>query len=512
MVCAVCVLCAFMGVGSARAQPGAGDDRAALIEEMARVVQAGQSRGALDETAIVGLRTLKDDRLAPLFAALADAALWEARVHGVLGLAEVDPSHRVNTLVVSEIKDPQVRAVVVGEALKQDLVEPADLRELIEIRDLEPTLRLVLLAKLRGMDGEVSADEIDAVVAEIPAESVGMRVYGSLLAADVRGEDGAAVWSIVEEVKMESSREAILSVVLRQVREQPMKLVTGFVDNAWSWGKGRSLLDLDVVGALMAQMPELGAVAWTELWGSATDLSRRIMLGTLLVEFSPVLPPGIFESLSKDPDPCVQKLGAFGGAVAGGGEFGDALYALLAQDHRLSTSAALQALGQVTPERRAAASARVLEQVLAREQKSSAPRYGFEAARVLARDDVPALLVLIERAAADRDAPVAQMLLTAVLEKDPMRPWAAGVIPEMPDRRSRVLASLVEARASLGAGLTDQQIEDLRRIAAGRELLPPAMRVQAAWLALCALGQEREALALVLAPEAPARPVAPPGD
>jgi hypothetical protein len=70
----------------------------------------------------------------------------------------------------------------------------------------------------------------------------------------------------------------------------------------------------------------------------------------------------------------------------------------------------------------------------------------------------------------------------------------------------------VEARASLGAGLSDQQIEDLRRIAAGRELLPPAMRVQAAWLALCAAGQEREALARVLAPDAPARPAPPPGD
>ena len=83
--------------GAAHAQPGApSDGPEALIREMERVVDVGRSRGPLEETMIVGLRSLRDNRLSPLFAALSDSRRWEVRVHGVLGLAELDDTERVS--------------------------------------------------------------------------------------------------------------------------------------------------------------------------------------------------------------------------------------------------------------------------------------------------------------------------------------------------------------------------------------------------------------------------------
>jgi len=512
VVCAACAVGIFVGRAWSQDQARSRADSDVLIEEMQRVVQAGRSRGPLEDTTIVGLRTLGDQRLAPLFAALADAPRWEARVHGVVGLAELDPTHRVNTLVISEIKDPQVRAVVVGEALKLALVEPADVRELAEIADLEPPLRLVLLAKLRKLGGEVTAEEVDAVIAQIPPESVGMRVYGSLVAADIRGEDGVSVWPQIEAISIDAAREAILNVVIKQIREEPLLKVTGFVDKAWAWGRGRTLLELDVIGAMIKQDPARGEAAWGELWAEGPDLSRRLVMSGLLVEFASVVSPDTYAKLSADPDAWIQRMGAFGAAVSKGGPFGDELYDLLAQEYKVSTGAALTALSTIPSERRVEAGKRVMERVLDRENKATVPRYGFEIARLLARDDIASVRVLLDRAVQNKDAPATEMMLASVLEQDPIRLWDQGSAPEMPDRRTRVLAALIEARASLGANLTESQIDDLRRIAAGRELLPPAMRVQAAWLALCAAGQEREALARIMAPDAPSRPVPRSGD
>ena len=494
-------------VGAAHAQPGAPPDGPeALIREMERVVDVGWSRGPLEETMIVGLRSLHDDRLSPLFAALSDSRRWEVRVHGVLGLAELDDSERVSVLVVSQIEDPQVRTVVISEAIKQGLAEAAGLREMLGISGLEPSLRLAMLAKLRQLDAEVTPEEVDLAVGELTPGQVGMRVYGMLVAADLRGEDGASAWAVLDGVASDAAREAILSVVLRQINSDELDEVTGFVDRAWDWSRGRSATELEVLSAMLSQSIERGSAAWRDLWDRSPALSQRLLLACVLTEFASECPVSTFEPVVSDPDPFVRRLGVFGAAVAGGGPFGDQLYEVLAGDHRLSTASALAALGGIEEAKRSLSLAIALRRVMDRPNRSAAPRYSFDMARVLARDDIDLLRVLIGESVQSGDARMVEMLLTAVIEIDPVEIWPAGQAPAMPDRRSSALAALVVARTTLGADLTGPQIDHLRRIAAGRELLPPAMRVEAAWLALCATGQEREALARLLAPENRAKP------
>ena len=488
--------------GSAGAQPGpAADGPEILIREMERVVEVGRSRGPQEETMIVGLRSLCDDRLSPLFASLSDSRRWEARVHGVLGLAELDDTEQVSVLVVAQIEDPQVRTVVISEALKQGLVEAAGLREMLAISGLDPSLRLAMLAKLRQLDAEVTPEEVDRVVGELSAGQVGMRVYGMLVAADLRGEDGSSAWAVLDGVASDAAREAILSVVLRQINGDNLDGVTGFVEKAWDWSRGRAATELEVLSAMLSQSIDRGSAAWRELWDRSPALSQRLLLACVLTEFASGAPVSMFEPLVSDPDPFVRRLGVFGAAVAGGGPFGDQLYEVLAGDHRLSTAAALSALGGIEASDRSPSLAIAIRRVLGRAKQGAAPRYAFDMARMVASDDVDLLRALIGEAVASGDARMVELLLTTAVEIDPVEIWEAGPAPPMPDRRTAALAALVVARARLGADLTGPEIEQLRRIAGGRELLPPAMRVQAAWLALCASGQEREALARILAPE-----------
>lgn len=503
--CAIVFACVAVlsGLSGARAQPAADPGGPEpLVQELARVIEYGGSQSPLEETLIVGLRTLEDPRLSPLFAAMADAKRWEAQIHGVLGMAELSPSRRVNFVVVSEIKNPQVRSVVIAEAVKQELVDAAGLREMLAIPGLDANVRMVMLATIRRLGGEVKAEEFDAVVGELDAGQIGLRVYGSLLAAQERGEDGTAVWALLEEAKSEAAREAIASVVLRQIRDDGLTSVTGFVDKAWAWSRGKPPIELEVVGAMMAQSMDRGVAAWNELWSASSSPAQRFLLAGLLVEFAPKCAPSVFEPVVATDDVYLRRLGVLGAAVADGSPFGGPLFEVLSGEHRLSSSAAIVAMRGTTVERRAAASADAIERVQARERRSAAPRWAFELARALVRDDLSKMTAAIDSAVAAGDARLVELLLTAVVEADPVNPWVDRAAPEMPDRRTSALAALIAARASGGKDLTPEQVALVRRIALGRELLPPAMRVQAAWLALCAEGQEREALARVLAPGA----------
>jgi hypothetical protein len=475
----------------------------ALVRAIGEVMEASRTRGALEETMLVGLRSLGDARLTPLFAALSDSGRWEARVHGVLGLAELDATKRVNLLMVSEIVDPQVRAVVISEAIKQDLVDAAGVREMLGIPGLDPTLRLVMLSKLRRLGETVTAEEVEAVVAELSEGQVGVRVYGALVAADMRGEDGAAAWSLLDTVASDAAREAILSVVLQQVREDRLTHVTGFVERARAWAVGRGATELDAVSTMVWQSPDRGLQEWTVLWKAASGLAQRMVLAGQLTGFAPRLAPSAFEPMVADTDPFIRRMGAFGAAVAGGGPVGPEFLALLEGEHRVSTVGALTAMRDIEVSRRVAAHAGVIRGVMERPNRSAVPRYAFESARGLAHDDVGVARERLDAALAAGDARMVEVLLTALLEIDPIVVWEPQAVPEMPDRRTTALAALVVGRSTGGADLTEAQIESLRRIAIGRELLPPAMKVQAAWLALCAAGSEREALARVLAPGAP---------
>jgi hypothetical protein len=228
-----------------------------------------------------------------------------------------------------------------------------------------------------------------------------------------------------------------------------------------------------------------------------------MILAGQLTGFAPRLAPAAFEALVADTDPFIRRLGALGAAIAGGGPCGEELFAVLDGEHRVSTAGALSAMRELDASRRSAAHAVVIRRVMERADRRAVPRYAFESARALARDDKGAARELIDAALASEDARVVEVLLTAFLEIDPVAVWAPDAVPAMPDRRTDALAALLVARATGGADLSEPQIESLRRIAGGRELLPPAMKVQAAWLALCATGQDREALARVLAPGAP---------
>src|SRR5690606_38645168 len=125
---------------------------------------------------------------------------------------------------------------------------------------------------------------------ELTAGQVGMRVYGMLIAANLRNEDGSSAWAVLDGVASDAAREAILAVVLRQIVADELDEVTGFVGRAWEWSRGRSATELEVLSAMLSQSAERGTAAWRELWDRSPALSQRLLLACALTEFAADVP------------------------------------------------------------------------------------------------------------------------------------------------------------------------------------------------------------------------------
>jgi HEAT repeat protein len=71
---------------------------------------------------LLALRQLHDPDLKPLFLQLAQSSTdWQAQVHAVLALAEIDERNRVDAWLVTQV-DPQAQEMIVANALDAKLI------------------------------------------------------------------------------------------------------------------------------------------------------------------------------------------------------------------------------------------------------------------------------------------------------------------------------------------------------------------------------------------------------
>src|SRR5690606_11337803 len=63
------------------------------------------------------LRHLADPAAQPLMAYLADSPRPAVRIHGIIGLAELDPAHRLDLQRVAQVNEPAVQAELITAAL-----------------------------------------------------------------------------------------------------------------------------------------------------------------------------------------------------------------------------------------------------------------------------------------------------------------------------------------------------------------------------------------------------------
>jgi hypothetical protein len=245
---------------------------------------------------------------------------------------------------------------------------------------------------------------------------------------------------------------------------------------------------------------------WAETYRGA-DLAGRLRLGIWGLEVAlgapKECPAQVFAPMLADQSVLVRTIGAMGGALVREESVATAAMALVAQRHRPSTDWVLELAEKRPPEEAGLIRLGVID-VAGGALKDQPDLFEpvARAAGAVARDLPDAWRDQVLAAIKAENETLAMAVLAGAFQ---VQNAAIGSIVEgllSPDRAGMMptaaaLISLLRAchAPELGAGEFDR----LAAIAMGSGSLPEAYRVQAAWLALKCRGEQRVALARVLA-------------
>lgn len=466
---------------------------------------------------LAGLRALRDQEMAALFAQLSINPSPVLRVHGLLGLAELEPRRGLDLLGVSRIPDPRLQGVVLYDALGSGLINAESLPELSSWPWLPPRVRLdlagVCLARSRPFDVEGvkkllnDADAFNAVAAALLLEQAGVEEAAALQVLRTRaqgllagsGQQAGELGNFVIEHNLRSGVE-VLGVLAASLKPGPeadavtaARLVSS-PHNAMALGAAKARLDVSVPA------------------DDRRAFSLRVLDAALRLERR--TPRAVVAEMVTDPDPLVKAMGAAAAALGGDQTtVGTAVAALAHLGDPPTVAWALRCASERYWQDAREIRAGVLAGVAARPAGSVVdPQLAAMAAMAsteLADDDPRSLDRPLAEALSAGDAPLTQIILEGVLRSTHERAGAvvrqgafqARPAGPWPTTQAAATALLVAARHGEFTSDPVERIERLSAIARGEEggsALSGVQRAQAAWLALRASGEDRVALTRIL--------------
>jgi hypothetical protein len=319
-------------------------------------------------------------------------------------------------------------------------------------------------------------------------------------------------------------RNLALGRLLEHIREERLTGSADFVKKVLARKEESDDIRLAALSAGLAVAPSDKAVdaAWDKLV-EVGGLADHIRLGMIGLEEArgrrqdkaAPLAASYFTALKKDKNELVRSIGTVGGALEKAGTADDealrkGVLALVAQRHLPTLDWTERAAKTFAPGDASAARIALIE--AARPQgvsdgiKVGAYEVAVRAARAAADADPGALGPLLAKAAQDNDEATAAAILYGALQSvNPATVELAGLWEQAAGSgaaramSAQSLAKILRARHA--TTMTPEQGEELAAIARIGNGLPEAARVQAAWLALRARGQDRTALARIMADE-----------
>lgn len=467
-------------------------------ERLAEQIREGiADGGAGAERSLMALRELRDPALRPLFSQLAAGPGAELRRNGVLGRAELDSPAKLDPFLLMQIVSPEERLSIVEAARRQGLLSDDSVRDLLARSDLSPAMEIYLRLAAAGAGDPVDAERAAALlagsIAHLPTEARAALLVMEASPAETMPEPLPLL--ISEDTPL--SRAALVTI-LNDAARLRLRGSAPLAEAVLAASGEDALLRAAAIDVLLAVAPERATSAWTNAFeADSAEYADRLRLALLAIEARDATDE-VLERLGASNDAL---LGALGRAALGIRQNDPAPILALIETRYTQ---ALAWLVRQTKVMEPSTAERTLLAII--DLTPDLPAGNWEladqpvrAAEALAALRPEAYLERFRRAVDQRDLRTEQAMLLGAL-----RPQGAAVCPGVLAAAStnpecQALAAIAAARSAEGdqaASLT----ELLRAIAAGEGGLHPARRVQAAWLALRLSGEERLALARILAP------------
>lgn len=546
-------LCALACASTLSAQP-AHDDGAARRTVMAsrrppeRTAQPSEALIALLRESLTSpasrnrqdvmrsLAALRDPALRPLFVQLVEAPEPDVRMQAILAAAQIDESRGIDLLAVQRLQSRAEQATVVAEAVGRDLLAPGQLEDVARWKDLDDRLS-VSIAGLLTAQGRPPAPQRVRAILDDASHGPELRLHAALVLMQ-QGQSTVEPQALTltdELLALPGARsDDALAGIMARVRLQRLSASLPILERIRTRSADRPLRVFETLQTMLIVAPDhpgvLAAAASDLGYGAENGRERagdrvRIALAMLeaATESSARITPALGALLESDNDPFIACVRAVLLALPKveahkPTPLAEPVCALVRLRYPKATEWALRFARQRPHDEALAIRLAVVEQA-AHARTSAALSLAASAATDVCDDDPALLRPAIAAAISADDRPLLFALLTGCL-----RSTNAGVVallsPEAgkgevtitwPDAACAALADLALARHAAHGSMNAERCERIERIALGEGELPTVYRLQAAWLALKGRGQDRVALARLLADAAPpADPGAPP--
>ncbi len=442
------------------------------------------------------LRQMRDPKLEPLFSELIQRRHPGLKIHGILGLAEIaDPPH-LDLALVADIKEPTTQAVLIGQAIDDQLLTTDAAEQLARWPGLDPKVRVLVIGKLVSDQRRVDPSTLDA---EASHENLALRGMASLLQLQLGKAEARKTLDAINESdspRKESTRALILQSALKYEFD---KIGDWALQVAREKDVDRAIGRQGLRVAMRFNTP--GAVElWLERIGSTTSEAERTRLALLALDIADRLEPRVFSAIVGDRVPVIDAIGKAGLAIAEKKPVADALIGLIAQNNYIASGWVLgyaEENYKLDPD----GMRRVLE-ALIRDGDNDEPR--FRAHRLkfaaLAAENLHELDAQgadrLRQLVADSSELLKEVMLMGLIRSsgdDPQR-VIEGIAFE--GRTARSLALLL--RSKHADKISDEDAKALVLVMSGGGGLEEPLRLQAAWTYLKLTHQDRVALARVL--------------
>ncbi len=507
---------------------------------------AGASDFDADQ-ALGAMRRLRDPALKPLFAQLAVAERPVLRRNGILGLAELATPARLDLLLVKTIPDAHFQAVILGEALRQNLLNREQLADIVKWPGVDDPLRLLVLGALHQPEPGQPPRPIDPeqVRPLLASDKLATAVFASLLLIEL-GQPQGTDEPLQRVLALDhDARTQALAIVLQQIRDKRLGAARPFLRRLFDASADDPLMRFQALYALLCSAPADPDTLslWRAEYDRQADTGSRLRMAMAALDAAfltrlptaapPVaptpaapadgsgappaapapasppparLPAVVFDPMSAESDRLLVLI-AEAGRWTVSDHPADAgvqpIVALVGEAHVPTIRWALRLASTLAPAQASDIRLAVIRAAGA-QAKAQPALYDLVAAAVAAQADAdPTPLVAPLIGAADAgDERLTRALLAGALLSTNSAVAVLGLDRPYPSPLCDAMALLLRSRAANPA--PPLKPGDLTALAKGRGSLPQPLRVEAAWRALGAADQQRVALARLMA-DLPAR-------
>jgi hypothetical protein len=471
---AIALVAALMPGTMAVAEPGEYTDLA--TRHLVKSVQSQRDGSHL--TRLSSLRELRDPGMAPLFYDLLQHEEWQVQVHALLGLAEIDEAEGLEPWLVTQI-DPLAREQVIPNALDMNLLTVDGMKKLIEWDRLEASHQVMLLAELMQHGEPIDVELLRSL---LDNNDLNIASVAGLLLAE-QG-DAAALSGVDARLKQSSKSERtnVLQLMINMIRLYELESAADWLDDTLR--EADTPLQSQGTFTLLTIDPERGRIHWKRNLGDMPAYRQRVLAALQLLEAGLPVNAEDRRLINADEDEVIDQLARTANAVASGENVTNSMIELIDTGHPRGTAWAIRHSQTLPDDEARIVHLHFLDRLEANQQVSRAliaREQGIAAmANLIKIDPATAAERLLS---AEDESLTQQTLLLGCLQSPSVDMQNASVeIRRIGSSRADSLALLLLARSS--NELSEQDVIQLGRIAAGGGMLGEMLQIQAAWLYL----------------------------